>query len=515
MNTGLQDLYTILGVPPQATAEDIRLAYRVAARRFHPDVNKYPGAGNQFRDIVAAYEILGDPDSRRQYDLKRPLGNFDRTYLNLRMTPSRRVLTAIAEHQMLYMLIEFAVDKAFAVEAPKRQQTQLNLTLVVDRSLSMKGLRLDRTKVAAFQIIDQLGEKDIFSMVAFSDRAEVLIDAAMASDKQDLKATVMPMQTSGATEIYQGLLLAFQQNMKYCNPRYVNHIILITDGHTYGDERESLELAEKAAQQGISISALGIGEEWNDTFLDALAARTGGAVQYILTPNEVVTFLNKHVRTLSDALVDRVMLSLAPDPDVKIESIFRLSPSAQPVPVGVDPIPVGHLSATTFFSILVALQLPPMSPADQRSILRVDVTGDLVREGRRGYKITTDSVLVVSQNAQIDDPPLAILDALSKLNLYRMQQRAEDSLRNGNALEATERLKRLATRYLESGQAELAQVTMQEVNRITANLGNTALSDEGHKKLKYGTRMLMLLAGNSDLSDHTQHFGAASGAGKE
>ncbi len=55
---GLQDLYGILSVPPNATADDIRRAYRVAARRFHPDVNKYPGAAGQFRDIAAAHEIF-------------------------------------------------------------------------------------------------------------------------------------------------------------------------------------------------------------------------------------------------------------------------------------------------------------------------------------------------------------------------------------------------------------------------------------------------------------------------
>jgi Ca-activated chloride channel family protein len=90
----------------------------------------------------------------------------------------------------------------------------------------------------------------------------------------------------------------------------------------------------------------------------------------------------------------------------------------------------------------------------------------------------------------MEDPPLAILDALSKLNLYRMQQRAEDALKRGNTVEATMRLQKLATVLLESGQDDLAQVALAEANRISS--GTNALTDEGHKKLKYGTRMLML-----------------------
>ena len=59
-----QNLYAILGIPPEATQDDIREAYRVVARRFHPDANPNEGADIQFRDIAAAYEILGNPLQR-------------------------------------------------------------------------------------------------------------------------------------------------------------------------------------------------------------------------------------------------------------------------------------------------------------------------------------------------------------------------------------------------------------------------------------------------------------------
>lgn len=59
-----RNLYAILGVPSDATQEDIREAYRLAARRFHPDANPNEGADLQFRDIAAAYEILGNPQQR-------------------------------------------------------------------------------------------------------------------------------------------------------------------------------------------------------------------------------------------------------------------------------------------------------------------------------------------------------------------------------------------------------------------------------------------------------------------
>jgi molecular chaperone DnaJ len=63
------DLYDILGVSRDATDEDIKRAYRRLARQLHPDVNGEDGAEERFKEVTAAYEILSDPQKRRQYDL--------------------------------------------------------------------------------------------------------------------------------------------------------------------------------------------------------------------------------------------------------------------------------------------------------------------------------------------------------------------------------------------------------------------------------------------------------------
>ncbi|NLL88354.1 MAG: molecular chaperone DnaJ [Firmicutes bacterium] len=63
-----QDYYEILGVPRDASQEEIKKAYRRLARQYHPDVNKEPGAEERFKDINEAYRVLGDPETRSQYD---------------------------------------------------------------------------------------------------------------------------------------------------------------------------------------------------------------------------------------------------------------------------------------------------------------------------------------------------------------------------------------------------------------------------------------------------------------
>jgi curved DNA-binding protein len=63
-----RDYYAALGVARSASAEDIQRAYRTLARRYHPDVNKDPGAEEKFKEISEAYDVLSDPETRKRYD---------------------------------------------------------------------------------------------------------------------------------------------------------------------------------------------------------------------------------------------------------------------------------------------------------------------------------------------------------------------------------------------------------------------------------------------------------------
>ena len=63
-----EDFYQILGVPRDASPEDIQRAYRKLARTYHPDVNHDPGAEDRFKEASEAYDVLSDPETRRRYD---------------------------------------------------------------------------------------------------------------------------------------------------------------------------------------------------------------------------------------------------------------------------------------------------------------------------------------------------------------------------------------------------------------------------------------------------------------
>src|SRR5207249_2689639 len=100
--------------------------------------------------------------------------------------------------------------------------------------------------------------------------------------------------------------------------------------------------------------------------------------------------------------------------------------------------------------------LPASLQPGFRSLVRIDVTGDIMRDQKLGYKVVADTSVEVTEQPPPEEPPLAILDALAKLTLYQMQEKAKESLARGDVQEATRRLENLATRLLASGQEGLA-----------------------------------------------------------
>jgi Ca-activated chloride channel family protein len=484
------DFYGLLGISPHASQEEIKSAYRRIARRLHPDVNRsHPGATSQFQDVTVAYETLLDSIRRRRYDedLERGKSAKNKYYFTLRVTSSKQTITPLGDPQVLYLLAEIAPDPHTREEEQKRE-SNLNLTLVLDRSNSMNGTRLDKVKVAAHQIIDNLGPKDILSVVTFNDRPDIIIPATYVTDKPALKARVSLMNASGGTEIFHGLSAGVEQNRRYLGPRLVNRVILLTDGHTFGDQDRCLELARTAQKEGIGISAMGLGHDWNDEFLDKIASATGGTSAYIDSAGAVVRFLNDHVRHLSNAFAERVMVSIAPDPDIQLELAFKLSPNPQPLDIQQGSIPLGSLQTNRPILILFQLQVPAELAVGFRSIARIMATGDILANDRQGFQALSDISTDIVADPLPDDPPQSIMDALSKLTLYRMQERAREALDRGDVIEATRRLENLATRLLDMGEEELANQALAEARRV-AHTSN--LSDRGSKALRFHTRYLL------------------------
>ncbi len=487
MPTTQKDYYALLGVLRDASSDEIKRAYYEAAQRLHPDKNQLPGETEIFLEIQQAYEVLSNPQRRARYDATLPEEESSPALIQCRIQYSRPSLVHLNEPQLIYVLLEAGPRQTGeSIPAPP-----LNICLVVDRSTSMQGEKIAMVKATAAQIIGTLRPEDIFSLVAFSDRAEVLIPAAYQSDRTKLQGRVQSLQTGGATEILQGLAAALQEVRRSLDPLRVNHIILLTDGHTYGDEQACLELAEQAAGLNIGISALGIGSDWDDIFLDTLASRTGSNSTYIARAQDTQRLLIEKFNALANTFAEDAILEFQPGEGIGLNYAFRLQPEGGPIALE-RPLHLGPILQDTSLNVLFEFAVQP-SASQAELVTLLDGSLKVIATARPTpippIRLKLDRE--AAQVAQNDPPPLAVLNALSRFTLYRMQERAHQETEAGQFDSATRHLKNLASLLLTQGEKELAKTALLEAENIQQM---QAFSKEGGKEIKYGTRALLLSA---------------------
>jgi Ca-activated chloride channel family protein len=487
---GESDFYTRLGVDRDASEEEIRKAYRDAARQLHPDVNVEDGATELFLTIKEAYETLIDPQQRDAYDRKSPAPapppiRFNTIY-------SREALSRLDDPQLIYALVELDVF----VDIPKEETSSpINLTLILDFSTSMQGERLDRLKVTAIEIIRQLRPQDFISVVGFNDRSEVLLSAGPRPSLHQAETKIRMMQARGGTEIFQGLKTGFLEARRYLNSNYSNHIFLITDGHTYGDESSCLSIADQAAKSGIVISTLGIGSEWNDEFLDEIAKKTGGSSSFVSKPKDIEFLLKDKLNRLSKTYVERVSMGFQTTPGVELKYAFRLNPELGPLPT-VSPLPLGGIPYKSRQRILLEFLVNPIHANISKVMLAEgSFSFDIPTYASTQYRLPFTLIRPVSDDVRIEPPPHTVVEAMSKLTLYRMQEHVRENVSIGELDAAAQGLQNIATHLLSQGELELAKTALLEVHNIKHQ---QKISQEGEKRIKYGTRSLLLPSGNPE-----------------
>jgi Ca-activated chloride channel family protein len=333
-------------------------------------------------------------------------------------------------------------------------------------------------------------------VVAFSDRAEVIIPPSRTTDLTRLEARISQIRTGGGTEIFKGLELGLAQLSVAKGLRMVRQLILLTDGHTYGDEQLSIGLAKSAAENGITINALGLGHEWNDTFLDRLTSLSGGNSSFVTTPKDLSNFLESKLRSLTTLYARHISFDFQSDPKVELRYAFRIHPDVGPMQVN-SPITLGDLMYGKALTFLFEFIVPPMAPGTRRvSLAEGRLTMELPAKDSIEVRIPFKLNRSVIIGPEPELPPAQIIESMSHLSLYRLQESARVDMATGNVSQATRHLQYLATHLLAQGHRDLAREVLLEAENIQQG---RQFSQDGEKRIKYGTRALLLPSGTEPI----------------
>ena len=409
--------------------------------------------------------------------------------IRLQRTLSRATVGESDEPQLIYVLLE-ATPEGLPAQLPK---LPLNLCLVIDRSSSMRGDRLIQVKDAAGKIIDQLGQDDYFSTVVFNDRAEVIVPAQRVTNKANLKRAVGSVEAAGGTEMANGMALALQEVQRPMLVRGISRLLLLTDGRTYGDEGRCVEIARRAQDRGIGLTALGVGNEWNEDLLETMTARENSRAQYITSTQEIATVFADELKRMHSIFVQKVRLQISTRPGGMLRSLDRVRPFIAPVPIAEEAdlrwgSSLGDWPGSDVQAFLLEVVVPPLTTGDHpllKLALRYDMPGANLRD-QLVEEIVPVSVRPASRVTYDVDGTVKYW--LERLVAYRLQSSAWQDVEAGRIDEATRRLQMAGTRLFEAGEIALAQTVQEEATRLLRG-GNA--SDEGRKRIKFGTRGLM------------------------
>lgn len=335
------DFYERLGVDPDSDARLIRRHYRLLARLYHPDLSADSQAHARFLKLREAYEVLSDAQQRSVYDLwlQREQRYWQPLVINQQLFPT--TLVRNVEQQRAYLLLDLSVkSESFGNTTP------LNVVLVLDRSSSMKGLRLHYVKEAARQIIANLTSYDYFGLVTFNDRATVVLPTGPATDTSVAFSAIDSITPAGGTEMATGLHLGLQEITRHHSPSLISHLILLTDGRTYGDEEICLDLSELAGKQAIGLTVMGLGTDWNDEFLDELARRGTGSAHFIAEPDQAVELFQSQIRQLQRTSARDAVLTIQPSAGVTLLQAHEVAPGLRRLHVEPTCLRLGTLPAS-------------------------------------------------------------------------------------------------------------------------------------------------------------------------
>lgn len=488
------DYYRVLLVPEDADADEIKRAYRRMARRYHPDVDRTPDAAERFLLIQAAFDVLSDSERRAEYDEERRARQKREEArsgpVTLRWTLSRHPLPCHEEAQVVYALVDIVATSTYDGEG-----LPLNLCLLLDCSSSMRATSVQRLREAARLVVDQLTEQDSFSLVAFHDRAQVLVPSGGPVDLPAVRAAINSLQARGGTEIAQGLAAALQEVRRRVSPRHLNHIVFLTDGYTYGDEELCRDLARQAGAAGISISALGLGAHWNEALMDEVAALSGGVSRYIDAAEGIAPVFQEQIQRLRDVIVRDAALELELRGSTEARAAHRFFPSIVALDVATEGqfiLPLGNVERHVGQTVLLEFQVPPLPTAGPVPLAGARLLGRPATAQSLARSLLVQADLATTCEWSPEKTPLdsRLRGFAERVVAYRLQERAWQELAAEQVDQATSRLRSAATKLLELGEVDLARETIREAKRLEAT-GQTSLI--GRKRIRYGTRSLTSL----------------------
>lgn len=315
-------------------------------------------------------------------------------------TERSAVACEVTSQRMVEWTISVAASQRQAERAP------LNLALILDRSGSMQGDKLRNVRQAASHVLDLLDERDRAAIVAYDDQVLTLAPSTAIGDRAraDLKRAIGELQPGGWTDLGGGWLTGCQQIAGAPPGDALARALLLTDGlanRGMTDIEELTHHARELRRRGIATSTFGVGLDFNEQLLEALAEQGGGRFYYIERPAQIPAVFHTELGNLLTVVAREAFLSIGIPRGVGLELLGDLPHERQGDRLRVY---LGDLCAQERRHVYTRALVPPDAPGTALAL-----HGELGYANIEGRSITLAATVLFSylREAQVLQIPVA------------------------------------------------------------------------------------------------------------
>lgn len=242
--------------------------------------------------------------------------------VTLRVTPERDYVYRLGPREVIVQVEVEARKSDDARRAP------MNLSIVLDRSGSMEGAKLEKARQAAAMAVDKLGDDDIFSLVTYDSETDLLIPPERVGGRdhrEDLKARIHRIQPGGSTALHAGVTLGAKQVRRFFEKERVNRVILLSDGIANVGPSSTSDLARLGRElrgDGITVSTIGLGDDYNEDLMTALAEASNANYYYVKDAEKLPGIFAEELGAARSLLARNIVIHIQAPDGVRLKEII-------------------------------------------------------------------------------------------------------------------------------------------------------------------------------------------------
>ena len=209
----------------------------------------------------------------------------------------------------------------------EERRTPANVSIVLDRSGSMDGEKMARAKEAASIAVSMLDDRDIVSIVTYSDTVSVLVPATRVSDRNYIQRKIETVFADGSTALFAGVSKGADEVSKFFEENSVNRVILLSDGlaNIGPDSPRALgSLGESLKRSGVAVTTIGLGLGYNEDLMVQLARQSDGNHAFVENYNDLTRIFRYEFQDILSVVAQDVKIEInCPDGVVPLRILGR------------------------------------------------------------------------------------------------------------------------------------------------------------------------------------------------